>query len=117
RRLLDSVACETVGLQERASVACVRPYALLDAGDHDDAPFEPLGPVRGEQAYRGAADARFGKWLGRDLLFVQFGEELRHPSALIALLGARGGIEQRADRVEVAVCVGGTVTAFLSIGA
>ena len=104
-RFGESVAADAVGLQEGAAAAQVRPQALLDAGDDDQAPLQALGAVRGHQAYGVGAYGTPGEGVGGDVLGVDLLQEVQGAPAAGALLRARGGGEQRAHGVEVTVGV------------
>ena len=97
------VGADPVGLQQRRAPAQVGPALLLDVRHHDEPPLQALGPVRGEQPDRVAAHAALGERVGGDLLRRQRGQEVAHAGVAALLLGLGGHLEQRAQRVEVAV--------------
>lgn len=96
----EAVAADAVGLQEGAAAAQVGPEALLDAGDDDQAPLQALGAVGGHQPDGVGAGVAAGEGVGGDVLRVELFEEVEDATAADALLGAGGGLEQGADRVE-----------------
>ena len=69
---------ELVDAEQGSAHPQVGPGFLLDARDHDDVPFQPLGPVRGEDADAVLADGPFGQRVAGDLLGGQaVGEQAR----------------------------------------
>ena len=95
---------EPVTVEQRRPATQVGPAAVLDGGDDDEVPLEPLGPVGGEQPDSALAGehALVGR-LGRDLLRLQLVEQLGDAGPRPPLLEPRHGVEQRDHGVEVAV--------------
>ena len=101
----EAVAPDAVGLQQGAAAAQIRPEPLLDARDDDEPPLQPLGAVRGHQAYGVRPYGAPGEGVGGDVLGVDLLQEVQGAAPAGALLGAGGGREQRAHGVEVPVGV------------
>ena len=101
RRL--AVGSQLLGVEQRAAAPQVGPAVLLDVDDHDEVPLQPLAAVSGEHAHGVAAQSALGQGVGGDLLGLELLEEGPSAAALGAVLEARGGLEQRDDRVEVSV--------------
>jgi hypothetical protein len=119
QRRYQLAPADLVGLEHRGAPPEVGPGVLLDVCHDDEVPLEALRPVGGEQAHRGAAHALLGEGVGGDLLCHQSGQEVAHAGRAghgrgVALLGlARRDLEQRHDRVEVAVGAPGGAAAEL----
>ena len=99
----QAVDADPVGLEQGGPPPDVGPRVLLDVRDHDQPPLEPLGAVRGEEAYGLAADPPLRQGVGGDLLGGEGGEERLEPGVAAVSLDPGGLVEERQDCVEVAV--------------
>ena len=98
-----AVGRQLLGVEQRAAAAEVGPAVLLDVDDDHELPLEALAPVGGEHADGVAAQRALGQGVGGDLLRLELLEEGAGTAPLGAVLEPRGGLEERDDRVEVAV--------------
>ena len=89
--------------QQRAAVAQVRPEPLLDAGHADDVPLQALAGVRGEHPHRVGRGRARGAGVAGQLLGGEVLDEGPHVGRGQPVDEPGGGVEQRHDRVEVAV--------------
>ena len=94
---------DPVGAEQRGAAAQVGPALLLHVGDHDEVPLEALGAVGGEEPDRRAAHPSLGQRVGGQLLGDEAGEEGADTDVVALVDRARGQLEERHDRVEVAV--------------
>ena len=108
---------DPVGAQQRRAAAQVGPALLLDVRHDDEVPLEALGPVGGEQPDGRAADPPLGEGVGGQLLGHEAGEEGADADVVALVDGAGGELEERDDRVEVAVGASGTRSALVDLAA